>query len=191
MKRYILIAGLLFALSGLCALAQTSTTPGVPAPGDHNPPTPQATAPDQQSTPDQDRSSSSDQQQSPGTPRHDADRNSQPSDQDRQDDSARPDRDAQTPDVGQDRRDDGQSPQATVPDHDRGDQYDRSPAGYGGQIEDALRRASIEGVNVKDDGAKIELAGTVGSSREHQQAVSIAQSYAHGREVVDHIQVSR
>ena len=72
MKKYLLIAGLTLGLSGIGAMAQTSTTPGVPTPNDQNYPNAQST--DNQSTSDRDQSRTysdqQDQQQYPEASRH-------------------------------------------------------------------------------------------------------------------------
>lgn len=66
MKKYLITAGLLFALSGVSAVAQTSTTPGVPAPNDPNTyPNAQESTTDQQNQDhhwNRDRSDSAQQQ---------------------------------------------------------------------------------------------------------------------------------
>ena len=191
MKRYLIIAGLLFGMSGLCAVAQTSTTPGVPAPNDHDQPTPQATAPDNQGNPDR---AGSDQQPSAETPRQDRDGNDNyNADRDRQDqssDSARRDRDSDRDQAQPDRA--HQAPQAEGQEPD--DRSDRNYVGtdaYRKEIQMALRRDSLNNVSVNDTASRIELSGTVLSPQQHDEAMRIAQSYAHGREVVDRIQISR
>jgi len=132
MKKYMIIAGLLFGMSGMSALAQ-STTPGVPEPSTPHPPSPQATAPDQQSGSDHDRSSS-DQQQYPDT---------------------------------------------------------KDKGSYRDQIQAALQqRPKLAGVNVDEAESRIVLSGSVSSDDDRREAERIAQNLAHGREVVDHIQVS-
>lgn len=134
MKKYIIVAGLFLAMSGIGALAQTSTTPGVPEPSSPNPPSPQATAPDQQGSSDRGDRSSTDQQQYLDT-------------------------------------------QAQGKDRD--------------QIQAALQqRSNLAGVNVDEVESRIVLSGSVASEQDRREAESIAQSYAHGREVVNHIQIS-
>lgn len=61
------------------------------------------------------------------------------------------------------------------------------------QVQEAMSKVpelSNDNVHVTaaDDG--LELSGNVGSGREHQAAVRIAQSFARGKKVVDHIVVS-
>jgi hypothetical protein len=227
MRKYFITAGLLLALSGAGAVAQTSSTPGVPVPNDpHTTPNPQATAPDQVSpddttNSDQDRDhdrTSSDQQQYPDTPRDQdrtstRDRQNQPDDIDRdQNRNSDRDRDNQTdqnyPHASSREK---QHPQASDNDreyerereqgerHDRmndnaayGDQdHDRvSGNGYRDQIQSAMQQSSLNGVSVNDTGSRIELSGTVPTDRDRREALRIAQSYAHGRQVVDNIQVS-
>jgi len=135
MKRYIILAGLLLGLSGIGAVAQTSTTPGVPEPSTPNTPSPQASAPDQQSSPDRDHDrSSSDQQQYPDA-------------------------------------------KAQAKDRD--------------QIQTALQqRSNLAGVNVDEVESRLVLSGSVASEQDRREAEGIAQSYAHGRQVVNHIQIS-
>ncbi|MGZ4815005.1 MAG: hypothetical protein ACXVZV_06340 [Terriglobales bacterium] len=146
MKNYLITAGLLFALSGVGALAQnSSTTPGVPAPNDpHTYPNPQATAPDQTSPDqqtdadrDQDRSNS-DQQQYPDTPSardhindngqstSDREKQSGDMDHDRQSDRDRTPQDNNRYPQAGDRE--NQYPQAGDRDRDsmKGDRHDRA-----------------------------------------------------------------
>jgi|tagenome__1003787_1003787.scaffolds.fasta_scaffold20548135_2 hypothetical protein len=163
---------------------------------------------------DQDRDrTSSDQQQYPDTPstpdardnRHD--RDSQTTDQDHHDQSGDMDRDRNS---GRDRQ--PQSDQTSRQDdhdhHDMGDRNDRAygdadhdrdrdgaGSGYGQgsyreQIRSALQQANLSDVQVSDAGSRIQLTGTVPTGRDRRNALKIAQSYAHGREVVDNIQVS-
>jgi hypothetical protein len=198
MHKYLLIAGLSLALSGASAVAQTATTPGTPSPND---PTYQsAPAPDNQQYPT-DRDSSTDQH------RRDREQGTYRTDQDRHDQSSgdmRRDRDSQRDDLPQSDRDYPQVQQQT--DRDRQDRNDndhseRSDRSYGdrdrqgtsedyrNQIQSALSQANLNNVMVNDTGSRIELNGTVEGGRERRQAVNIAQQYANGRRVVDHIKV--
>ncbi|HUN90007.1 MAG TPA: BON domain-containing protein [Terriglobales bacterium] len=183
MKKYIIVAGLLLAMSGIGAVAQTSTTPGVPEPTNPSPPTPQASAPDQQNSSDRDRSSS-DQQQYPDAKR-DQDQNGQYNDQNQpnqsqDEDNARRDRDNQ---------DQNQAPQS---DHSPDPHaYSHNDSSYRDQIQSALQQSpGLSGVNVDEAESRIVLSGSVASEGNRAEAERIAQSYAHGREVVDRIAVS-
>jgi len=251
-KNYLLIAGLVVGLSGTGAMAQTSRTPGVPAPNDHNYPYAQA---DQgnQSNADQntysDQQDQQDQQQYPQATRHhdrdgntnyNADQNGQNTDRDRQSSSDqnsqynqngqynngqynsqrdrqsessqgwRNDRDRRDPNNRQqndqnwqnensnNRNWQNRNPQANNQyDHDRdrsnqgyiGGNEDNG-VGYGSQIQSRLQHRSLNNVSVNDTGSRIVLNGTVNSQSQRREAVSIAQAYSHGREVVDRLQVN-
>lgn len=213
MKKYVITAGLLFALSGMGAWAQSSsTTPGVPPPNDPGTyPNPQASAPDQispdqQTDTDHDRTSS-DQQEYPDAPRDRRDNGQYSTDQDHQNqsDDMHRDRD-QNRDRDHTYQNDQNYPQAGDQsnrpyDNDRHDrvndnnaygEHDRdrvSGNGYRDQIQSALQQANLNDVSVNDAGSRIELNGTVATDRDRRQAERIAQSYAHGHQVIDNIQV--
>jgi osmotically-inducible protein OsmY len=97
------------------------------------------------------------------------------------------------------------SPQATAPDQQSGTDrdHDRSSSDQQqypdtkdkgsarDQIQAALQqRSKLAGVNVDEAESRIVLSGSVGSDDDRREAERIAQSYAHGREVVNHIQVN-
>ena len=59
------------------------------------------------------------------------------------------------------------------------------------QIQTALQqRSNLAGVNVDEAESRLVLSGSVASEQDRREAESIAQSYAHGRQVVNHIQIS-
>jgi len=179
---------------------------------------PDQTSPDQQRDADRDSDrSNSDQQQYPDTPsaRDRINDNGQStSDSDRQNQSGEMDRNRPS-DRDRTSQDNNGYPQSDERNRNSQDQYnnqypragdqrDRSDNSYGGhdrdrvsgnngytdQIQSALQQANLTGVSVNDTGSRIELSGTVPSGRDRRQALKIAQLYAHGRQVVDHIQVS-
>jgi len=183
-------------------------------------PNPQATAPDQPGQQDQDRDpaqTSTDQQQYPDSPHrdrdrgnnkdvyspddaqqnsasdmdrdrdHDRDRNSQDSNQYPQ--AGDRDRTPQSSDQDRYNRDRNYNRTDNTYDHDR----DRVSGGngYANDIQSALQqRDDLRGVTVSDSGSHIELSGTVPTGHARRQAERVAQSFAHGRQVVNNIQVS-
>ena len=165
MKEYMLTAGLLLGLSSLAAFGQqTATTPGTPSP--HDPNYQSNTIPDASSRPQ-----STDRDRGTGD---------------------------QYPDAGRDQRDQDQNDRSQDG-YNRGDRT-QSNSGYGNgygesgyrdEIQSVLQQQSnLAGVQVSEAGTRIELTGSVPTGRDRRQALRIAQDYAHGREVVDRIQVA-
>jgi hypothetical protein len=205
MRKFIVGTALSFCLTALAAFAQTATTPGAPSPRDPNyqgNTVPDTSAPPQyppdERTTDRDHSSG-DQQQYPDTQsapdaRSDRDRdNSQTQDEDHHDRSNQDidrDRDSQ-----RDRTPQSDQPYSHQGDRDRSDSpndYDHDryqSSDYRDQIQSALQQSNLSNVQVRDNGSNIELTGSVPSSHDRSEAMKIAQSYAHGRQVVDRIQV--
>lgn len=208
MKEHLLIAGLAFGLSGLGAVAQTSTTPGVPAPNDHTPPYAQANQ-DNQNSSDQNHTYSDQQgqQQYPEASDH-RDRNGNNNDQNGQNDQSnghyepnQNDRQYQSSQGWRNDRDRGDQDQQNGPNWKQpGDHaYDRSASpyisgnsenAYSARIQEQLQRSDLKNVSINDTGSRIILNGTVNSQGQRREAERIAQSYARGRQVVDRLHVS-
>lgn len=205
MKRYIFTMALLL-LMGAFALGQTNSGPGA-SPQNQNPSAtmPNTTPPTFPNDTGHDRDANT--QQDRDHHDADADRNGdQVSTQDR-DKSGVYDRDPQYQDrdrnAQQDRdRDQNQNRDANRNDNDndrnRGDMdrdHDRNRVGVGNDRQSQImtafsNRAEFSNVNVNVRNDRIDLTGTVPTGRDRNEAVRIAQQYANGLRVNDHLKVS-
>jgi type IV secretory pathway VirB10-like protein len=206
MKKQLLIAGLLCGLAGVPASAQLTPSPNDPhqQPGAATPGTPPTFPTDRQET-------SKDRQN-----RTDSDADSQQTDRDRQDQTDRDrqtqtDRDRQNTDQDRDMQQtdrDRQNPQRTDRDYDRDrnngstgtsasqENRDHDPdrdhrSDYQSQFQNALQQQpNLSGVLVNYTDSSVELTGSVPTGKDKHQARMMAQNYANGRKVVDHINVT-
>jgi osmotically-inducible protein OsmY len=58
------------------------------------------------------------------------------------------------------------------------------------QISSALQQQNLSGVSASVSGDTIDLTGTVNSKAEKDQAKSIANQFANGKKVKDHIKIN-
>jgi osmotically-inducible protein OsmY len=212
MKRYIFTMTLLLAM-GAFAFGQTNSGPGA-SPQNQNPSAtmPNTTPPTFPNDTGHDRDANTQQDRDRQDRDHhdaDADRNGdQVSTQDR-DKSGVYDRDPQYQDrdrnAQQDRdrdQDQNRDRDANRKDNDndrnRGDMdrdHDRNRVGVGNDRQSQImsefsNRAEFSNVNVNVRNDRIDLTGTVPTGRDRNEAVRIAQQYANGLRVNDHLKVS-
>ncbi len=158
---------------------------------------------------DRDRQSHADRDRLPQSDRDDQDQQAAPADRDR---NAYPqsdrDRDSHVPQADRDR--DSQNPQ------DRNDQMQQRPGrdydrdrntgsvgtriddrdhGGGSEYQSRLQNAlqqqpNLSGVRANYTDSAVELTGTVATGKDKHQARMLAENYANGRQVVDHIAVT-
>jgi hypothetical protein len=214
MKRYVFLFAMLLGLAAfMFAQASSQTAPPQQNPSysqdrDAQTATPQAATPQ---TPDY-------SQQVPDRDAQDQDEH-HAKDQDRDRDANKKDRDRDRTQVydrdqtyqDQDRRDqkdndngvnrdqdrdrDRDANQDRDRDRDMDRDHDRNRVGVGGdaqsQIYSALRNdARFSDVNVSRNGDRIDLTGNVPTGRDRDEAVRIAQSYANGMRVDNHLKVT-
>ncbi len=161
MKKHLLIASLLCGLAALPASAQVTPSPNQ-EPAASTPGTPPTFPTDRQET-------SKDQRN-----RTDTDADTQQTDRDR------------LPQSDQDQG--GEESQNTDQDRSRASSHHSE---YQSQLENALQKQpALSGVHVNFTDTVVELTGSVPTSNDKHQARMMAQDYANGRKVVDHITVS-
>ncbi len=166
MTRYLLTAALLFGLTGLTAVAQTAP----PIPNDPNalpgtvPSTPPTFPTERQST--------------------------NPADQDRNRDTNAPDQSGTRPtDADADKQTIG-NPKGQSDNAQMTDSNSSSSSDYESQLRNALQaKPSLAGVQATFTDTAVELSGTVPTAKDRMQARAIAQSYANGRKITDHIAI--
>ena len=218
MKKIVITTGLLFGLA-LTVNAQMTPTPNDPnqQPGVQTPGTPPTFPTDRQDTAtDKQQRTESDadtQQTGQDRDRRDTDR----TDRDRlpQSDSADQDRDEQYPqstdrdqqnqqgsgrDYDRDRQNGSVGSNAGQQDQDRErkDDLDRGMnpdrdhrSDYQSQLQNAMQQnPNLAGVQVAYTDSTVELTGTVPTGKEKHEARMMAQDYANGRKVVDHIRIT-
>ena len=188
MTRQIIIAGLLLGL-GLPAGAQMASTPNGQQPGASTPGTPptfptdrQETGKDRQNKNDSDADS---QQTSRDSKDPDRDRQSQ-SDRDRLPQSDRDQQDQTNRDRQNTDRD-----RAMQNDRDNTDRDRDHHSDYQSQLQNAFQQQrDLANVQANFTDSSVELTGSVPREKDKHQARMMAQNYANGRKVIDHITVS-
>lgn len=206
MKKLLLIAGLTYGLAGLTASAQMAPSPTDPhqQPGVTTPGTPPTFPTDRQET-DKDRQNrtdtDADRQQTDKDRQDQTDRDRLPqsdSDQqntDRNEPAQRTDRDDQNTQPKTDRdydRDRNNSSVGSNAGQERDHDKDRDhPSDYQSQLQNALQQQpNLAGVQANFTDTTVELTGTVPTAKEKHEARMLAENYANGRKVVDHITVA-
>jgi hypothetical protein len=217
MKKLLIIAGLVCGLAGLTANAQMAPSPTDPhqQPGASTPGTPPTFPTDRQESPSENRKDNdADSQQTDKDRQDQTDRDPQTSTDPNQTGSERQRTDPNDQTQRTD-RDDQNTQQRTDRDYDRdrntgstsgnvgsnaGQQDDRDRdhdgdtdhrSDYQSQLQNALQQQpDLAGVQATFTDSTLELTGTVPTGKEKHQARMLAQNYANGRKIVDHITVT-
>jgi hypothetical protein len=179
MKNQLLIASLLCGLAALPASAQMAPTPNGQnqQPGTSTPGTPPTFPTDRQETgKDQQNRQNTDADQYPSQKPDDQ---SQPPSTDRD-----YNRDRVNGSIGSNAGQKDQEQQEPANDRDHRSDYQS-------QLESALQKQpTLSGVHVTFTDTTVELTGAVPTGKDKHQARMMAQDYANGRKVVDHITVT-
>lgn len=193
MKRYLITAGLLFGLAGLSASAQTTpnTDPNQPQAGTQSTP-PTFPSDQQSSSPSQDPAAAT---QSPTTSMPDStDRTNRGQADADQTTSSPTSGQSGTTSSGQGSMSSSQTQPGQTGSSTSGSSATGGSATAGSdaqsQIQAALQQQGLSSVQTNVSADSIELTGTVETGKQKKEAKKIAESYAGGLKVVDHLKVT-